>query len=299
MALDKVIDSAQLDADLTAVADAIRTKGGTTEQLSFPDGFVSAVEGIQAGGGDDVARSIVDRTITEYSDSNVATIGTRAFNGCNALKSVNIPNATIINARAFESCQALETVNAPKATTIKEYAFSNCKKLVSFDFSNVVTTGMRGFESTGIKEAYMPKVTELYEGFFRSSPIEKVYLPELVKFVGGDAVFFGCNKLTEVYAPKLQSVGYASFHNCTSLQFLDLPSCTAIGGTSGGTNCLPQNIKTLILRSETMCTLGAAYTFLASCAIYVPSALLDSYKAATNWSAYADNFVAIEGSEYE
>ena len=51
MALDKVIDSAVLDAGLTSVADAIRAKGGTSEQMAFPDGFVSAVEGIQTGGG--------------------------------------------------------------------------------------------------------------------------------------------------------------------------------------------------------------------------------------------------------
>ena len=51
MALDKVIDSAVLDAGLTSVADAIRAKGGTSEQLAFPGGFVSAVEGIQTGGG--------------------------------------------------------------------------------------------------------------------------------------------------------------------------------------------------------------------------------------------------------
>lgn len=34
-------------ADLTAVADAIRTKGGTSAQLAFPDGFVSAVQAIE------------------------------------------------------------------------------------------------------------------------------------------------------------------------------------------------------------------------------------------------------------
>ena len=51
MALDKVIDSAVLDAGLTSVADAIRARGGTSGQLAFPGGFVSAVEGIQAGGG--------------------------------------------------------------------------------------------------------------------------------------------------------------------------------------------------------------------------------------------------------
>ena len=34
------------DTDLTAVANAIRTKGGTSAQLVFPSGFVSAVEAI-------------------------------------------------------------------------------------------------------------------------------------------------------------------------------------------------------------------------------------------------------------
>ena len=38
-------------ADLVSVANAIRTKGGTSEALAFPDGFVSAVQAIQAGGG--------------------------------------------------------------------------------------------------------------------------------------------------------------------------------------------------------------------------------------------------------
>lgn len=36
-------------ADLTAVADAIRAKGGTTAQLVYPDGFVSAIQAIQTG----------------------------------------------------------------------------------------------------------------------------------------------------------------------------------------------------------------------------------------------------------
>lgn len=49
MALDKAVDSAQLNADLTAVADAIRTKGGTSAQLAFPDEFVSAMQAIQTG----------------------------------------------------------------------------------------------------------------------------------------------------------------------------------------------------------------------------------------------------------
>lgn len=50
MAVDKLVDSAQLDADLTSVADAIRAKGGGSGGLAFPAGFVSAIQSIPSGG---------------------------------------------------------------------------------------------------------------------------------------------------------------------------------------------------------------------------------------------------------
>lgn len=42
-------------ADLTALADAIRTKGGTSSLLEFPGGFADAIAAIQAGGGGGLA----------------------------------------------------------------------------------------------------------------------------------------------------------------------------------------------------------------------------------------------------
>lgn len=51
MAVDKLVDSTQLDADLTSVANAIRTKGGTSSSLAFPADFVSAINAISGGGG--------------------------------------------------------------------------------------------------------------------------------------------------------------------------------------------------------------------------------------------------------
>lgn len=50
MANYKVVDADRLNADLASVADSIRAKAGTDDQMAFPDGFKSAVEGIQAGG---------------------------------------------------------------------------------------------------------------------------------------------------------------------------------------------------------------------------------------------------------
>ena len=39
------------DTSLASVADAIRSKGGTSDALVFPDGFVSAISAIPTGGG--------------------------------------------------------------------------------------------------------------------------------------------------------------------------------------------------------------------------------------------------------
>lgn len=38
------------DTELTSVANAIRTKGGTSESMTYPAGFVSAIEAIPTGG---------------------------------------------------------------------------------------------------------------------------------------------------------------------------------------------------------------------------------------------------------
>lgn len=49
MSVDKLVDSTQLDADLTSVANAIRSKGGTSASLAFPSGFVTAISAISGG----------------------------------------------------------------------------------------------------------------------------------------------------------------------------------------------------------------------------------------------------------
>lgn len=51
MAIDKAIDSAALDAGLTDIADAIRKKGGTSAEMTFPDGFIDAIEDIDTAQG--------------------------------------------------------------------------------------------------------------------------------------------------------------------------------------------------------------------------------------------------------
>lgn len=57
MSLDKLVDSAQLDTDLTSVANAIRAKSGGSGQLAFPAGLVSEIQAIPSGGATEVTIS--------------------------------------------------------------------------------------------------------------------------------------------------------------------------------------------------------------------------------------------------
>ena len=48
MAADKLVDSFQLDQSLTSVANAIRAKGKTSGTLSFPHGFIDAINNLSS-----------------------------------------------------------------------------------------------------------------------------------------------------------------------------------------------------------------------------------------------------------
>lgn len=58
-------------ASLTAVADAIREKGGTTAPLSFPAGMAEAVRNIQSGSGDLSSVDVYIADFTSGTDLNV------------------------------------------------------------------------------------------------------------------------------------------------------------------------------------------------------------------------------------
>ena len=71
------------DTELTDVADAIRTKGGTSAALEWPDGFVDAINAISGGGGGTVAYNStnnvpsnvsVDKASAEEGETVTATL---------------------------------------------------------------------------------------------------------------------------------------------------------------------------------------------------------------------------------
>ena len=83
MATYKVVDAEQLNADMSSVADSIRTKGGTTDALAWPDGYKTAIDSIPAGG----APSLQSKSVT-YTANSTATITPDV--GYDALSSVDV-----------------------------------------------------------------------------------------------------------------------------------------------------------------------------------------------------------------
>lgn len=113
-----VVDKEQLEADITTVADAIREKGGTSEQLPFPNGMADAVRGIESGGSD-YLRCV-------YSASMVASAFTDEKIVLN-LDNINTLNSLFYayTAEQANKCVKHITVNCLRKVVSLQYAFSS------------------------------------------------------------------------------------------------------------------------------------------------------------------------------
>lgn len=131
--------------------------------------------------------------------------------------------------------------------------------------------------------------------FFSQSNLKSVDLPNVT---GTGSYAFQRAGLLSVTLPSLQSVASSAFNQCTKLVSADFLVLTNIGILAFAYS---SKFETLILRNTSkVCSLVNANAFTSTLIasgtgyIYVPRALVDSYKAATNWSDYAAQFRAIE-----
>lgn len=105
------------DTDLGAVADAIRTKGGTSADLVFPQGFVDAIDAISGGGpsADDYAQKLVPSGLIRLG---VSTVMDGAFWYCKNITGVVIDVACTIKENSFKNCNAMTFFVSQSTTTI-------------------------------------------------------------------------------------------------------------------------------------------------------------------------------------
>ncbi len=135
----------------------------------------------------------------------------------------------------------------------------------------------------------------------------RVIAPNVTKI--GTCAFRQSRKLTEIHLPSLTtSSGIQHFYIASELQIIDL----GLAGSISSGDFQNSKLNTLILRkTSAITTLANINAFNGTPfvsngtggTLYVPSDLIASYEAATNWSTilgYSNNSIqVIEGSIYE
>lgn len=127
------------DSSLVSVADAIRTKGNTTEPLTFPNGFVSAIGSIESAYKyRNVLIQTLERSIVEITPDMLdgcTILGMYSYYGCKTVKKVELPEGIqIIYQGAFQRCTGLESVIIPKSIIqIVNYTFYGCTNLTTVE----------------------------------------------------------------------------------------------------------------------------------------------------------------------
>jgi hypothetical protein len=169
------------------------------------------------------------------------------------------------------------------AKTLRSYAFYNCKNLITVDLPNV--TGC----SEGVRGLHI---------FTNCTSLINVNLPKFDTASSNNIqrMFQGCISLEEVTFQSLTNNGYGMFDGCKNLKKADFFKVKYIHQAS----FLNTALRTLLIRSDVVCGLNPNSVFsgtpIASGTgyIYVPRALVEDYKSATNWSAYAAQIRALE-----
>jgi hypothetical protein len=260
-----------IDKDrLVNIADFIRTKFGTDDELSFPNDFQTNIDNIES------FNDWFNDNLTEYKNDSIAQIKDCAFYEHNKLKNVSAANATKIGGYAFSSCDWLQTINAPNVENIGENAFYGCRNLVNVNFPLLTEIGSLGFCGCALDSADFPLLTKI-----------------------NMQVFNGCFNLKEVYFPLVTALGNKAFSGCNQLETADFPALTNIS-TLVFNRCIA--LTSLYLRHpDTVCYLAGTNSFdntpIASGTgyIYVPSELIDGYKEANRWSTFASQIRGIDG----
>ena len=235
---------------LTDVANSIRTKTGTTEQINAQD-FSNKILSIQS---ESTLKKLLDTTKSadylfsnysgtfgsvknaiQYSDTENVTSMRYTFSNCRTFQHIpQFDTSNVIDMtgmfKDFTSLQFIESLDTSKVTNMRE-TFSGCTQLGIYNGSGIPlfdTSNVTDMESmfehcsslTTIHQFDTSKVTNMYFMFKDCNQLTTI--PQLdtsnVTIMAG--MFSGCTELTTVPALNADKVTnmMGMFENCTNLK---------------------------------------------------------------------------------
>ena len=217
-------------------------------------------------------------TVTFGSEQNLSQLNAirrRAFYGCSALESIEIPASvtelggytssnTLYNgvtnpAEVFYGCTSLETVTF-LGSNIKVFGtkmFYNCSSLESINLERL--TGL-----TGIGES----------AFYGCASLESITIPESVTTLG-KALFQGCKELKTAVVNSAANLSEDMFNGCSALSSVTLNSSIKQIGNSAFEACT--SLVGITLPSELQ-DLGVASSYLTDVNVFYGCTALESIR---------------------
>lgn len=269
----------------TALLDAIREKSGHSGTLTA-SGAKTAVDSIKTGGSAqayDYPLAALERT------KSAPTID---------------PSATKISDGVFAQYKGLTSISLPDSIeTIGNNAFGMCENLALSTLpASLKTLGDGAFANTAITVSVLPEgLTTIGNTCFTScNNIESVVIPASVTSMGF-GVWSPCTGLKSVTVNAAILLDSWQFSDCKSLSKIIINGGASIAGdTFGGATA--ETGAMVIRYADGIVQLTSEYNHsynpdlhigTSTFPVYVPDALLNGYKTATNWSKIADNIKAL------
>ena len=252
--------------------------------------------------------------------NGVTSISEYAFSYCWLLESITLHNnITIIDQNAFLQCEVLTSVTIPDGTSsIERYAFSGCDNIMSVTIPKSVT-GIDFQAFAGITDLVSITIPDGASGlggqaFKGCTHLVSVVIPNSVTFIGSqdfnncrrlesitipnnatiirDKAFTGCSRLASIaISDSVTNIGMYVFSGCINLASITIPDSVTDIGDYAFEGCyslaelhlaptIPPTTYSNVLRNTP-----------DDLIIYVPysadHSILEAYKTASNWSAYA------------
>ena len=259
--------------------------------------------------------------LTAVDISNWTTVPNGTFSECTSLISATLGSSlTSIEQYAFSSCSLFSSVTIPASVnSMGNYCFSGTALTdIPDGLHDCASFGENIFRGTPMTSITMPAgMTTIPKSMFNScGSLTTVNLNDVTTV--GDFAFSGCSLLSSVSAPNVATVGEDAFYRNYALVSIELPSVVTVKGNafteashletvdfgshiaSIGQDCF-NNIQTMqaiyIRNGAAIVSLATRFTNYPAHpkpTIYVPQALLDSYKGNAAWSQYKDYFVGLD-----
>lgn len=139
-----------------------------------------------------VLDSLIIRSIKEFHDDMLLTVGGYAFSFCSELTVVDLPNVTTAGARSFENCTSLTSINMPKLLSVGSFMFTACTALTSVRLHEITTIISSGFSGcTRLKTVDLYKINKINQNAFKSTALDTLIIrrTDAVATLGSSTAF--------------------------------------------------------------------------------------------------------------